>query len=80
MMVDEANRMLRESTADSRLRLGVMNLTEFMLHATDNYAGFRHLSKDEVPAGQLPGIEVVNGENTFPDETWISYYKGGANV
>ena len=70
-----ANEMLKSSTSSPDLRRGIMILVETILHNTDMYAGYRYLSTNEVPAGQLPGIVTgEDGTHTFPDATRVSYY------
>ena len=39
-------------------RQGLISCIENILHRTGNYSGFRYLSKDEVPDGEQPGINI----------------------
>jgi hypothetical protein len=56
-------------------RLGAAQTLEYALHATDNYRGFRYLTRDEVPAGAVPGIERnPHGTTEFPDDSRRFYY------
>jgi len=75
----EVNYILATSTCSADIRQGEMNVIEFILHKTDNYAGFRYLPLKDVPAGQLPGIrfdETASDEDRFKstDKTRVQYY------
>jgi len=39
-------------------RWGLISALEAILHSTGNYSGFQYLSIEEVPTGELPGINV----------------------
>jgi hypothetical protein len=65
----DANRILSQSTCNPERREGVIALLEHVLTQTGNYHGFRYLTADEVPLGELPGIVRTSGEARFPDET-----------
>lgn len=59
------------------LRTGSNSLASTIMSECDVYAGFRYLAKDEVPAGELPGIifdESPARAHEYPDATRISYY------
>lgn len=63
----DVNKMLAESTCPAQIRQGSMNVLEQTLHLTDNYRGFRYLSVNQVPAGQLPGINVNEDGSVISD-------------
>jgi hypothetical protein len=48
--------MLSCSTCSADTRQGMMNVLEGVLHDAGAYKGFRYLHSDEVPAGELPGV------------------------
>jgi hypothetical protein len=60
-IVEMGNKILRSEFGDSEFRNGVKMMVENILHETDNYVGFRMLTQEEVPAGQLPGINYHDG-------------------
>lgn len=60
-LVKEANMMLKHSTCSSDVRQGVINFLESFLHDTGNYQGFRYLLQDEVPQGEKPGVNYLDG-------------------
>ena len=60
-IVEMGNKILRSDTIDPEFRSGVKMMVENILHETDNYVGFRMLTQEEVPAGQLPGINYHDG-------------------
>ncbi len=64
-LLKEANRVLADSTAPADFRHGYAEALRFVLGETDNYHGFRHLTQDEVPNGQLAGIAFDNNNNTI---------------
>ena len=70
------NTALATDTYNGRAhRLGAAMALEYVLHATDNYKGFRYLSRDEVPAGQAAGIiRDGNGLSSFPDDSRRFYF------
>jgi len=65
--VTEFNRMIRLSTCTPDIRKGYMGAIEHILHSTDNYCGFRYLTTPEVPADQLPGINIDENGDFYPD-------------
>jgi len=75
-LVKTVNRKNSLSTCDPKLREGWNALLVDILHETNNYMGYTHLTRSEVPYGQLAGI--IRGDsietNTFPDETRRKYY------
>ena len=56
----QINKMLKDSICESGTRQGMIGVLTEVLHSTDNYHGFRYLTEDEVPKGQIPGIRWVN--------------------
>lgn len=62
-MVDTVNEVLAQSECTPDMRQGMMNLLENVLHETGNYKGFRYLAINEVPKGELPGINGNLGDN-----------------
>lgn len=74
-LVDDVNRMLRDSTCTADVRLGMCAVLENMLHETENYDGYQYLTADEVPRGHLPGIDRSKTfeEKRFPDESRRKY-------
>lgn len=81
-LVNRANALLRNSTADKGIRMGVIALLENVLHETGSYRGFGYLRQHEVPEGELPGVqwptlpEEDNPHATYPDDTRRFYYGG----
>jgi hypothetical protein len=55
-LVQTVNTMLSCSTCSADTRQGMMNVLEGVLHDAGAYKGFRYLHSDEVPAGELPGV------------------------
>lgn len=71
------NTALATDTYNGRAhRLGAASALEYVLHATDNYKGFRYLSVEEVPAGQIPGImrDAITDDPRFPDDSRRFYF------
>ena len=63
---NQVNQMLKTSDNNKEYRHGLMTVLESVLHATDNYSGFRYLLENEVPEGELPGINYeVNTRGHF---------------
>jgi hypothetical protein len=60
-IVEMGNKILRSEFGDLEFRNGVKMMVENILHETGNYRGFRMLIQEEVPAGQLPGINYHDG-------------------
>ena len=52
------NQALADSTCEPAQRQGLMNALENVLHASGNYKGFSYLMREQVPKGELPGINV----------------------
>ncbi len=55
-LVVTVNEMCRLSTCSRDVRQGAINVLEHVLHSTDNYRGFKFLGVEDIPAGELPGI------------------------
>jgi len=78
------NEILAKSTIPMGIRKGAMNVLESILFETGNYKGFRYLSVDQVPYGELPGInctkespvEKLSYEECFTntDPTRVMYF------
>jgi hypothetical protein len=66
----EFNKILRVSTCTPDIRRGIMNAMEHILHSTDNYCGFRYLTTPEVPVDQLPGINIDENGDFYPDSQY----------
>ena len=73
-LIKYVNRRNEWSTCPSDVRNGWNTLLEQILHSSGNYAGFRYLQVSEVPPGEQPGIQIVDGVNTYPDESRRQYY------
>lgn len=76
-VVDEINRMLRESTCSPEARFGMCQAVQTVLSMAGRYSGFRYLTADEVPAGHKPGINWDaphdNQDARYPDESRRQY-------
>ncbi len=73
------NEILAVSTCSPDIRKGQMNVLEHVLHSTGNYRGYAYLTADQVPSGQLPGINwghVGDYEASFfnTDNTRVVYF------
>ena len=58
--VEYANHLLSHGLTTEEQRIGVIKLTEQMLHETSNYRGFRYLTENEVIG--RPGINYIDGQ------------------
>ncbi len=67
--LDTVNSCLANSTCDPKVRDGYLFCLENLLFETGNYAGYRYLTVDEVPEGQLPGVRYDESGNILPYET-----------
>ena len=73
------NEMCANSTCSPEVRKGAMGLLEHVLHASGKYNGFKYLGANEVPPGELPGINW-GFENDYEakffntDNTRVYYY------
>lgn len=68
--ITEFNKILRVSTCTPDIRRGIINAMEHILHSTDNYCGFRYLTDPEVPTDHLPGINIDENGDFFPDSCY----------
>lgn len=68
--VAEFNRIIRMSTCSPDIRKGHMGAIEHILHSTDNYCGFRYLTTPEVPRDHLPGINIDENGDFYPDHPY----------
>jgi hypothetical protein len=66
-MTRRVNEMLVHGYSSREERHGMIQVLENMLFATGNYRGYRYLSKREVPAGELPGINLDDLGNPLED-------------
>ena len=66
-LVAYGNQMLRDSVTDQGHRRGIQTMVEQVLMESGNYKGFRHLTKDEVPQGHVPGIYMDVDGKMLPD-------------
>ena len=66
-LVAYGNQMLRDSVTDKGHRRGIQTMVEQVLMESGNYKGFRHLTKDEVPQGHVPGIYMDVDGKMLPD-------------
>ena len=57
------NGFLKDSQCSPDVRSGMITILEEVLFSTGNYNGYRHLLSDDVPAGQLPGINYEKTES-----------------
>lgn len=70
--VDKFKELVNDSLAtswgtDPKYREGLCAALEHVLHEIGNYKGFRYLTKDEVPEGQLPGINTPSEDLSYED-------------
>jgi len=76
-VVEIVNEMLAASTCSPETRRGMIAVLHEVLHRTDNYDGFRYLSKFDLPDDVLPGIvwegEGENRTSSYPDDTRRQY-------
>lgn len=77
-VVKTVNGMLQGSTCTPEVREGMIAVLGQILHQTDNYDGFRYLTKsDGVPMGCKVGIEWLDNGNSrtpnYPDDTRRQY-------
>jgi len=52
------NDKIARSTGSPDIRTGLMAAVESVLIETGNYKGFCYLTVNDIPAGQLPGINI----------------------
>jgi hypothetical protein len=81
--VVKMNDSIARSTGSADVRTGLMAAIESVLFETGNYKGFCYLTVNDIPAGQLPGINLdaygqhhedfeMRFENT--DRTRVHYF------
>ena len=74
-LVDQANKSFRDSKNEWReQRRAIQTFVETILHETGNYNGFRYLSEKESHAGHTYGVEWIENEPRFPDDSRIAFY------
>ncbi len=66
----------RQSICSADCRNAWNSILVDVLTETNNYVGFRYLNPDEVPAGELPGIDRTKetAVNRYPDSSRVEYY------
>jgi len=57
-ILETVNKRNAKSYCSKEVREGWNSLLETILLDTGNYEGFTYLSKDKVPAGEKPGVNV----------------------
>lgn len=83
-LIEEVNTRNRCSTCRPDIREGWNTLLESFLHGAGVYSGFFYLAPEQIPEGQLPGINcsIYTGVETVPcekrfentDNTRIQFY------
>jgi len=73
-LIDIVNHRNRHSTCPPTVREGWNDFLKDILNRADVYGGYRYLSVNEVPVGQLPGIKGETGAYEFPDNTRIQFF------
>ena len=71
----QINSMIAGSTCSPDGRQGMIQVLESILHESGNYNGFRYLLSDEVPAGELPGMNNVDDDGLTHDELSKARFK-----
>jgi hypothetical protein len=61
------NTLASDFTCHPKYREGIIIALEHVLHATGNYRGYSYLTKDQVPNGELPGINTPIEELSYED-------------
>ena len=72
----QINSMIAGSTCSPDGRQGMIQVLESILHESGNYNGFRYLLPDEVPAGELPGINRVDDHGLTQTELYTARFQG----
>ena len=71
-LVDFANTYLADpidSLEEYGKRLGIITMIERVLHDSNNYSGFCYLTKNDLPDGVAPGVNIgPNNETLSYDE------------
>jgi hypothetical protein len=60
-IIEMGNNILMGDFGNSWFRSGVKLMLENILHDSGTYRGFRYLAQEEVPQGELPGINYRDG-------------------
>ena len=65
---EQANNALQVSKGviGPKERVGIYLTLETVLHETGNYKGYGYLTRNDVPAGELPGINTDEEGNVLP--------------
>lgn len=72
-LIEIVNRLNKHSTCPVETRKGWNTLLDEVLHKTGNYNGYAYLACQDVPRGELPGIEHTAKFNNYPDVTRRKY-------
>jgi len=65
-ILNTVNKLCQTSHGPSaEWRQGMLYLLENVLHKTHNYKGFVYLTVEQVPAGELPGINYIKVNGTM---------------
>jgi hypothetical protein len=59
---NNTNAVLKYDMDSWEYRQGMISVINLILMDNRAYKGYRYLTINEVPAGQLPGINLLNGE------------------
>lgn len=65
---NNTNAVLKHDMHSKEYRQGMISVINLILMDNRAYRGYRYLTINEVPAGQLPGINLLNNE-PHPDYT-----------
>ena len=71
----QINSMIARSTCSPDGRQGMIQVLESLLHESGHYNGFRYLLSDEIPAGELPGINNHISDDVTHDELSEARFK-----
>lgn len=76
-LIEIVNKRNVDSTCSRDMRIGWNCLLEQVMEETGTYAGYGYLEQNDVPKGQLPGIERASDpvDHKFPDDSRRHYYK-----
>ena len=71
---ESANSFLLNSKNERKVeRLAIQNFVSNLLYFAEKYKGFNYLAESEVEKGMSFGIERLEKENIFHDETRIQF-------
>ena len=74
-LIDLVNYRNKNSKSTRDFRNGANAVLEIVLEESGNYNGFRYLTQDEVPEGELCGVILSEEEgNQFPDTSRRFYF------